>query len=308
MAEAARGVSAFEHLEALIANPALYELAAVIPAPDAAAGGRPRIYPTFMILLYETLVTVYGSARQVEAELSHPDVWGFVRRKIAELHPEIALPTEPMRRHHYLYARNRYLADPSVFERLAELHRRVAARQAKEIGLLDPDGAGSFTHPDSTRLIYGDGKVITPLYRAKPGDQSVDKRTGEIKPKRFEPDAALHFEGTGETAWGTKFVLVAARGPAEHSRMILDVEFVMDPGAEAHTVVGCITRLAPDIPAHRASSTTPRSAAFITRLCSENSVYYPSTALPPRRPDPRGLDAPRRSSGSRRRSTSRTRS
>ena len=60
-------------------------------------------------------------------------------------------------------------------------------------------------------MLHADGKVITPLFKAKPGDQRLDRRTGELLPTRYEPDAALHFEGDGNAAWGTKFVLVAAR-------------------------------------------------------------------------------------------------
>lgn len=46
MAEAARGVAAFEHLEALLANPELYELAELLPPAEAIGGGRPRKYPS----------------------------------------------------------------------------------------------------------------------------------------------------------------------------------------------------------------------------------------------------------------------
>ena len=60
-------------------------------------------------------------------------------------------------------------------------------------------------------MLYADGKVITPLFRAKPGDKKVDKATGEVHYPRAEQDAAFHVEGTGEMVWGTKFVLIAAR-------------------------------------------------------------------------------------------------
>jgi hypothetical protein len=97
-------------------------------------------------------------------------------------------------------------------------------------------------------MIHADGKVITPLYRAKPGDTKCDKTTGEILMKRAEPDAGLHFEGDGETAWGTKFVLVAARTEDPHGRIILDSRWVPKPGAEAATAVQCFDNLAPALP------------------------------------------------------------
>jgi hypothetical protein len=71
----------------------------------------------------------------------------------------------------------------------------------------------------------------------------------EIVPLRHEPDAALHFEGDGEAAWGTKFVMVAARGTAEGTRVILDIERVGKPGAEASVAMNCFRRLAPLVPA-----------------------------------------------------------
>jgi hypothetical protein len=245
------GVSALERVEALLANPALYELADLIPDADRSTGGRRRDHPTFMWLLYEALISVYGSARRVEAELAHPVVWRHLRATVRRRYPgrtELQLPDRPMRRHHYLYARNRYLTNPDVLKALSGEHRRIAADQARELGLLDPDGPGSWTHPDLSRVLHADGKVIAPLFKAQPGDRRLDRTTGELRATRVEPDAALHFEGDGTAAWGTKFVLVAARTVDVHGRMILDFEWVPSPGGEARSAVDCFTRLAPHIP------------------------------------------------------------
>jgi len=95
-------------------------------------------------------------------------------------------------------------------------------------------------------MLHADGKVVAPLYKAKPGETRVDKSTGEIRVIRHERDARLHFEGDGEAAWGTKFVLVAARGEEVRSRVILDVERVPEPGQEA--AMACFTRLVPLVP------------------------------------------------------------
>jgi len=72
-------VPALERVEAIVENRAIYELAALIPEADHTHGGRRRQYPEYMWLIYEALLSVYGSARQVEAELSHPTVWGLLR-------------------------------------------------------------------------------------------------------------------------------------------------------------------------------------------------------------------------------------
>ncbi|MGQ0434861.1 MAG: hypothetical protein ACT452_20930 [Microthrixaceae bacterium] len=200
-----------------------------------------------MAIVFEAAISVFGSARQVEAEFAHPTMWRWIRRRVAK-RVGVRLPRQPIRRHHYLYLRNRYLTDPVILDQLGAIHRAAAARQALDLGLLDPGGAGSWTHPHLDRLLHGDGKVITPLYRAKPGDRRLDRTTGELRPLRYEPDADLHFEGTGETAWGTKFVLLATRGPDVHSRILLDVAYVHTKGGEAATAMGCLERTAPLVP------------------------------------------------------------
>jgi hypothetical protein len=248
------GVSGLTKLEAIFRNPALYKLAASIPKP-AVTGGRPRAYPDYMLLGFEALVSVYGSARQVDAELAHPLVWGTIRRIVAGRFPDspqMWLPPEPMKRHHYLYGRSRYLTRPDVLRALGELHRALAAAQARELGLLDPAGPGSWTKPHPSRLLHADGKVLTPLFTARPDQTRVDRRTGEIRPARHDRDGGLHFEGDGGTAWGVKFVLVAARTQDERGRIILDVEWVPKPGAESRVAMECFRRLAPLVPGAQA--------------------------------------------------------
>jgi hypothetical protein len=97
-------------------------------------------------------------------------------------------------------------------------------------------------------MLYADGKVVTPLWKAKPGDTRVDTKTGEVRPLRFDADAALHVTGSGEPAWGTKHVMVATRHEDRHARMILSIASVPDVGAEANVALECIGRLAPLLP------------------------------------------------------------
>lgn len=68
------GFSTLERLEAIVANGALFELADAVPPADPSAGGRPRQYPVFMWVLFDSLLSVYGSGRRVEAELAHATV------------------------------------------------------------------------------------------------------------------------------------------------------------------------------------------------------------------------------------------
>src|SRR3989440_9090491 len=185
MASSPPGVAALDRVEAILRNPAIYEVAGLIPQPPREKGGRGRDYPDFMYLVFEALISVYSSARQVEAEPSHKVVWKLMRRTVKKMFPDdvsMRLPSRQMRRHHYLYGRNRYLSNPAVLAGLAGLHRELAASQARGLGLMDPEGPGSFTHPDLSRMLHADGKVITPLFKGKLGDERVDKQTGEIRP------------------------------------------------------------------------------------------------------------------------------
>ncbi|MGK2954993.1 MAG: hypothetical protein ACSLFI_04905 [Solirubrobacterales bacterium] len=251
MAGRSVGFSALERLEALVAHEALFKLAEIVPEPEPSRGGRPRGYPVYMWFLFDALLSVYGSCRRVEAELGHAVVWGRLRSLIREAlpkRPDMWLPDRPMRRHHYLYGRSRYLAAPGVLEEIAELHRKLATEQARQCGLMVSDGPGSWTHPDLSRMLYADGKVVTPLSRAKPGDNRIDKATGEVHYPRVETDAGFHVEGTGEMVWGTKFVIIAARHPEPHSRFIVDVACVERSGAEAATALDRFVGLAPLMP------------------------------------------------------------
>jgi hypothetical protein len=249
------GHGALERLEALLNNPAVYAIADAVPVHDSRQGGRPRTYPVYMWVVFDALLSIYRSARRVEAELAHPLVWERMRSLIRQQfpsEPDQWLPPAPMRRHHYLYGRTRYLAHPAMLDRLRKIHREWAARQALEIGLLNPDGDGSWTHPDLDRVVHADGKVITPLFRAQPGDKIVNKHTGEIRYPRADADAALHMEGTGEAVWGCKYVIAAVRGQQTNARIILDTTHVTQPGSEAADAVTMFTNLTPHIPGAQA--------------------------------------------------------
>ena len=57
-------LSALEKIEAILANPAVYELGDLVPTPDPTKGGRPRDYPAWTLIMWEALLSVFGSARR----------------------------------------------------------------------------------------------------------------------------------------------------------------------------------------------------------------------------------------------------
>jgi hypothetical protein len=248
----AKGVSLFENIAALVANPLLYRLGELIPDPAPERGGRPRHYPGYSYVLYAALVSVYRSNRKVETELGDPENWAYLSRLVRKRFPNDPsqhLPERPMRRHHFVYVRDRYLADEATWEELRAAFGQGSAEQAvNDMGMCRSDGPGSLTHPDLSRMLYADGKVVTPLYKAKRGQKRVDMETGEIRHLRADPDAHLHITGGGELAYGNKFVIVSCRTPEPHGRMILDLDWVPDAGGEAKVALHCLIRIAPSLP------------------------------------------------------------
>jgi hypothetical protein len=232
-------------LEDIVRYPGTYSLALAIPKKRRA--GRPRDFPEFMYVVYLALVSVYRSARQVAAELDHPVMWRHLRRLVKKQFPDdptMRLPSKPMKRHHYLYAR-RWLRNPEIIRALKTIHRQETLQLAKVIGLL-PSEATGLTHPDLRALIHADAKVIRPLFKAKRGEKTLDKRTGELRPLRFDPDARLHVQGDGEIVWGNSFVIASMRTDDANTRLILDWESVSntEEGGEGAAAVAICERLA----------------------------------------------------------------
>lgn len=241
--------SSLEAVEAVFLDPSTYRISEAIPLRGRT--GRPRDYPAYMFIGFRDLISAFGSARQVEAELAHPEMWGFIRRLVRKRFPKdrsMWLPEKPMRRHHYRYAKEKFLTDPQIHAAIRDASRREAVDTAREIGVLDPGGPGSFTHPDLSRMLHGDATVIPPIYKARPGDTREDERTGETKLARYDPDAGFHMQGDGKEAWGTSHVLISVR--SEDHRVVLDAGSVprRGHGGEGGVVMDSLARIAPLAP------------------------------------------------------------
>ena len=129
--------------------------------------------------------------------------------------------------------------------------RRPSARPDRAAA--DPHGPGSFTHPDATRAVYGDGTLVRPLYRPPEtvllhnddGTTTVaypDPRTGQLlarPPGRFDPDLELH-HGRGGPVLTHGYVCWHTRGPKPYQRIDLAAAHIPAPGAEAATAVALL--------------------------------------------------------------------
>jgi hypothetical protein len=254
-------------MESLLEYEALWECAAAVPCPAPQVGGRPRQYPGWALVLFDGLCTVFTSARRTETNL--PFFWPRIRERFCEIYPhEPPLPVGPPQRHHWQYAKR--LVGQEAWAKMRQSFRDAAVATALEIGLFDPDGPGSFTHPDRTRLAYGDGKVVKPLSKYAPGETWVDRRTGEIKPRRADPDAAWYTVGgdeerhgergaqsvdgekvkraatRGKQVRGLKTCFVMGRSADPHGRVLLDFDHC--PKDEMGFALASLGQMAPWLP------------------------------------------------------------
>lgn len=250
-------VSQHAQVVALLADDFVWHAAERLEEPadsaaDPARGGRPRAYPLVCAVIWDGLVSVFGSSRQVEVELTCTDSGWWTLIRSHAVGRGIEMTATPMRRHHYTYLRDRYLTGDDQLEVLTAVFNRHAAHQAVQIGLCDPDGPGSLTHPSPDRVVAGDGKVLTPRYKTHPRNRRhVNQRTGEITYRKVDPDAGNHVTGGGDHAFGVKYVITSTRGDARNQRIILDIAHspsVKGTGGEAATAIDALDRVLPLLP------------------------------------------------------------
>jgi hypothetical protein len=252
-----------QQIEAIFSQPTLYRVAAAVPYRQPV--GRPPLHPAWATLGYGVLARVFRSGARTEIELTSPGVWPRILEltdTVRAEHPDLDIPpghaTRPPDWPAWKNARNRYFADPKILEELQAVFTETAIGQARSLGLLDPSGPGSLCHPHTTRVVYGDGTVMRPMYKPPAAKRRTDPKTGEVtityldadgntieRPtRRFDPDAADYHGHTG-SVHGQNYVGLYARGPEPHQRVVLAVDRVPRPGLEADTAVACFQRIHP---------------------------------------------------------------
>lgn len=223
-----RHASQADRLLATVAWPGLHRIGAAI---DDRHLGRPRQHPLAAHLAYGAAVRIYRSCLAADRELAAGNLWARLIETYNTTADRLGHATMPARTpvmsvHRYRWARD-LLTEPDNLDTLLDAYTAEAVTLARTIGLLDPNGPGSLTHPHRSRIIYGDGTVVRPLYQP---DRTKKKTTTAAR--RADPDAATFHRHDGPIH-GNNLVAICARGDAPHERVVLAVGRVDEPGREA---------------------------------------------------------------------------
>jgi hypothetical protein len=255
------GVSDLERVEAVFTNPDLYGLADGVSVRDPTKGGRPQVYPDYLVEAFGALRSIYKSARAAATALHGPLVWEHIRAIVRSQCPEDAskwLPETPPCRTWYVKRKKQIERDG--LGPLSANFTTSGISTAEELGLLDPDCPGTKSHPDPSRLIHHDGKAIKQMFNGAPGDtrqvQITNPETGEFtveeRPVRADPDAEVHISGDNRQVHGSKFWHGEVRDDDRFTRVILVVDHVPSEkgkhNSEADIAVKNLLALAPRVP------------------------------------------------------------
>lgn len=224
-------MGSMERLRAVLGSPTLYRVAMELDLDHPL--GRPRNQPLYSALALGVIARLTRSGHRAVTDLADPAMWNLCRELMGD-----AIGRHGLRQ-------------------LAAIHRPLAVQTARDLGLLDPRGPGSFTHPHPSRVLYGDGTIVRPLYappkalRLHDDDGSPrvaypDPVTGELldaPPGRFDADIAEHHGHAGPVQ-GHGYVAWHVRGPARYQRITLAIDHVPAPGQEADTALRLLAPLA----------------------------------------------------------------
>ncbi|MER5632311.1 hypothetical protein [Streptomyces nitrosporeus] len=216
----------------LINNPDLYTLASALPTP--APVGRRSHYPPVVYLIFLCSISVFGSARGTAAYFQYEDWWNRVRTAIrTHVGDDAADALRPIgpTRSNWNYYFGRHLKP--ALEKLRDLSGELWVEQALAQGMLcDTGRRTSRVRPERAQVIHGDATVARPpSTHSEP--TTVDKRTGEIRHHRVDPDAGICIEGGDKLVYGNKFLSTAVRlANTPHSRVILAIESIRHKSVE----------------------------------------------------------------------------
>ena len=283
-------MSHLQLLQALACYAPLWDLAATIDATIQPhdGPGRPRTCATIDILLFEQATWEVLSCRAVERTFADPTIWQALRNAVKTAwpdHPQRRLSEFPPTRDQHYRFRLRHLEHDDIINTIRTHNRDTSCRIATSIGLFNGDD--SFTHPAKTSLVAGDATWIISMFNTPPGGQPyINSDTGEIIPRRSDPDAVSYHRA--ETGPGRYLITALARGAEGNERVILDLAFKPHKESDATTFTNITLNLSNQLANIRGTVTTWRSTPPIPTvsltLASSPSAKSNAPARTSRRP------------------------
>ena len=272
-------------LEHIFCLAPLWDLSEQIEADIAArtgpAGrpGRKRCWPIMCALALDVALWEFGSIRAAVRELSDPGTWKRLRKKTKKAwpdHPHRHLPKRPISRSQYHRARRRH-----TLPRLAEIKtwaETTSAEAARWIEMLDPRTAKCATRLRPGNVIAGDTTYLKALSGADPDNPGLrlDPHTGELTPRRFDPDARPYHTHTGGGVGHRCLVLSGRHGPPGE-RIIYSI-CLIGAGSDATAFTDTVLRLRQDQPAFAAGAA---AAVYDGALHADDMIRLQNNAVIP---------------------------
>jgi len=222
--------SVLEFLELVASFGPLWELSEQVEALiDASPGprkpGREREYRVIEVFIFAVAVWVYRSHTAAHDNFSDPKNWERLRSAVRErwgaLHPDRELSPHPMTRHKHYRFRKRFkgYVDDHLLVVMKRLITDMSVEGALFIGLFNPEAGDSLAHPDSTRMLTGDGTWLRAPYNVDA--PMIDPRTGQVRRRDATAvlyhgnDAGLQFKPCHQA------VIVSGRNLHPNERVVL---------------------------------------------------------------------------------------
>ncbi|MFM8238160.1 MAG: hypothetical protein ACKOBG_10485 [Actinomycetota bacterium] len=247
-------LSAFNFLEAVAAFAPFWEACEQIEAlaADPHRRGRRAECRVADNLLVEIATRWFRSYRATIRTLNDPKTWDRLSAASIEAfpyQPNRRLSPRPPSRSQFHRFRGRYLEQAesaAVFDTWRAAGREISIQAARTIGLFD-SSAGTLTEPARQNAVAGDATFIRSRFNATVGMTSVDPETGEIRPRRYDPDADTYHDGNPSN--GNLLVTALARTDHPHQRLLLDFGFLPKGDRhDAHLFTDLLLDLKTDIP------------------------------------------------------------
>ncbi|MEZ5377288.1 MAG: hypothetical protein R2733_12350 [Acidimicrobiales bacterium] len=231
-------ITDLEELLALLGDAEFQQLCLSLAPADVPQVGRPpKHHPAVH------MVAAYARLLQHSERHGHRwlfDHWPRVHSEMFRTFGKAVIPKEldpPTRSATRRFFARSVQDNEDYFESM----RSLAANAARSLGL--GTGDGSLSNPVRTSTIFGDGAV----YRARSSftkeDKVIDPETGEIKSRRFDPDADTYVQGDETRIHGLKTAAFSIASDHPGERVLLD--FDVDAGSnEAAAAMRIFERVA----------------------------------------------------------------